>query len=135
MDRLFHCLLTLVCVKTSEMLQAGIEIQENLRQSDILLQSYRHPQRKWRNFLRITFSYHLSATLSVQFLGRAITHTHTHIYIYIYIYILAQYPSYMIVYQCIILLYNVNPCDSCGDTIIPTKSICDLRRKSNIKLE
>ena len=59
-NRLFRCIPNLQCGLTCLMLQAGIETRQTLRQSDILLQSYRTSQRKWRNFTYIfiyTYAY------------------------------------------------------------------------------
>ena len=59
--RLFRCITTLQCGYTREMLQAGIEAQLTLSQSDILPQNYRYFQRKRRSFYVYISTYTLSA--------------------------------------------------------------------------
>ena len=52
-DSLFCCITTFKWGKTGEILQAEIETRVTLRLLDILPQSRRHSQRKWRNFTYI----------------------------------------------------------------------------------
>ena len=61
-SQLFSVAWTVTCFKS------GVEIRLTLRQTDILIQTYRHSQRQIRDFSIYT----LSATWSNQFLRRAI---------------------------------------------------------------
>ena len=69
------------------MFQSGIETRLTLSQSDFLQQSYRHSQRRRRNFLRIYFYIYPIGYWSVQFMRTlAVTqiHTLTHIHAHIH---------------------------------------------------